>query len=233
MEATITIKEYLPGELADPHETVAMTGDWIQTYTGKPFWPAEGLYQNHAADIHDIAHALACNNRWTGHTRSPYSVAQHSVLGSYIVAPDGLNEIERQDLQFEFLMHDKPEAYIPDMSRPVKYQSAMAPFREIESRLEGQLNPRFGLPRVMSPEVKAADDAMLMAEYRDLMRPPPLPWAFVPRSELRYTKKITPWPWWYAEIRFLARYKELTGAPVWKKYLKLKWEDACQVAANW
>jgi len=61
-----------------PHKT-----DWIQTYTGKPFW----ILEPHADDIDivDIAHALSMLCRYNGHTKRFYSVAEHCYLLSFAV----------------------------------------------------------------------------------------------------------------------------------------------------
>lgn len=53
-------------------------GDFICTYTGRKFYPLDPRPED--VCIEDIAHALALVNRFGGHTRVPYSVAQHSVL---------------------------------------------------------------------------------------------------------------------------------------------------------
>ena len=51
--------------------------------------------------IWQIAHVLSQVNRFAGHTLFPYSVAQHSLNASRIVAPE---------FAFEALMHDTAEA---------------------------------------------------------------------------------------------------------------------------
>ena len=58
-------------------------GDWIQTFTGRQFWPLDP----HVDEIYieDIAHSLSMQCRFTGHSLRFYSVAEHSVLVSYAV----------------------------------------------------------------------------------------------------------------------------------------------------
>ena len=56
-------------------------GSWMQTFTGRQFFPLDP----HPNDVDpvDIAHALSLICRYGGHTRRFYSVAEHCVLLSY------------------------------------------------------------------------------------------------------------------------------------------------------
>jgi uncharacterized protein len=99
------------------------TGDWIQTYTGKQFWPLSPLPEDIV--IEDIAHALSMQCRFGGHVRTFYSVAQHSVHVSLLVEP-----------QYALwgLLHDAAEAYLVDLPRPIKKFSEMGLlYQEIEA----------------------------------------------------------------------------------------------------
>jgi hypothetical protein len=84
-------------------------GDWIQTYSGRQFWPLDPRVE----DVHleDIAHALSNVCRYTGHVREFYSVAEHSVHVSWSCEPEDA---------LWGLLHDASEAYLADMARPVK-----------------------------------------------------------------------------------------------------------------
>ena len=59
---------------------------WIQSWTGRRVFPLDPLPDD--IDVRDIAHALAHVNRFTGHTKYGYSVAQHSVLASAHAPPE-------------------------------------------------------------------------------------------------------------------------------------------------
>ena len=86
----------------------------ICTVTGKEL-DIFALDQNDI-DITDIIHALSMINRYNGHTRFPYTVAQHSVYVAQLEYKHSNNA--RQALAG--LMHDAAEAYVGDIVRPLK-----------------------------------------------------------------------------------------------------------------
>lgn len=172
---------------------------WIQTFTGRRFWPLAPRPQDVA--IHDIGHALANLCRFTGHVRQFYSVAQHSVLVSRACAPEDA---------LWGLLHDASEAYLSDVARPVKHHVLMAPYREAETRLMDAVMIRFGLPLAMPASVAEADMRMLVTERRDLMGPTEdgHDWGL---THAPYPAMIEPWTPALAESRFLQRFDELYG----------------------
>lgn len=129
---------------------------WIQTHSGAKFWPLEPDPED--VWIHDIAHALARINRFCGHTRVPYSVAQHSVWVASRVP---------REVALEGLLHDASEAYLADVAKPVKY--LIPEFMEAEHRLERCIAKRFHLRYPWPQEVHAADVKALATEARDLL----------------------------------------------------------------
>jgi hypothetical protein len=82
---------------------------WLRTYAGRHVH----ILNPRPADIYiqDIAHALAHTCRFAGHTPAFYAVAQHSVLVSELLTPD---------LALWGLLHDASEAYLHDLTRPLK-----------------------------------------------------------------------------------------------------------------
>ncbi|OZA27576.1 MAG: hypothetical protein B7X93_08865 [Hydrogenophilales bacterium 17-61-9] len=114
-------------------------------------------------DLGGMAHALSHLCRFTGHTSSFYSVAQHSFMASLVVP---------EEFAREALLHDAQEAYIGDVSSPLK--RLLPSYSDIESGIEGAIAGKFGL--AWTPEarlaVKHADLVMLATERRDLFSNP-------------------------------------------------------------
>ncbi len=149
--------------------------------------------------IYDIAHALAHICRFTGHTRVFYSVAQHSVLVSRAVP---------HEHAMAGLLHDAAEAFIGDVSAPLK---AMLPdYRMVEDRVEAVVLGRFGLPPKLPPSVKAADLVLLHTERRDLMSEQTARWACGDAPQV-LPLPIVPVPPAQGARMFLDRFFELGG----------------------
>lgn len=170
-------------------------GNWMQTYTGRQFWPVDPRPEE--IDIDDIAHALANSCRYAGHCESFYSVAEHSVLVSLVVpAEDALAA----------LLHDATEAYLVDIPRPLK--PFLTGYKELEDRLWNVIADKFGLTHEMPASVKQADNAVLLAEQKAIMKPAPAPWC-VPGEPAAV--QIPCWSPGRAEQMFKLRFQELTA----------------------
>ena len=169
---------------------------WIQTYRSRAFSfekDAERVY-----DLEEIAHALGNLCRFTGHARRFYSVAEHQIhVGNRVVtlidqknstsprwprttgSPDLLDRRAGYRLG---LFHDTPEAYLGDVSRPVKRLPFMEGYRACEEMIFGEIRMVFELTK--DPElvalVKLADDELLAAErdqvFLDQVRPEEWEW---------------------------------------------------------
>jgi hypothetical protein len=146
-----------------------MSEGWIQTYTGRKFDVLEPLI----ADVvpEDIAWALAHICRFQGHVHDFYSVAQHSAYVSMFC--------DEQDALWG-LMHDASEAYVADVSRPLKRLPEFAAYREIEARLMQVVCARFDLPTTQPSSVSRADLEVLSAESEWLMSPLHAEWTIRP-----------------------------------------------------
>lgn len=186
----------LQGSAPDPYGRSDST--WIQTFTGRQFWPLEPRAEE--VVLEDVAHHLANICRFTGACRSFYSVAQHSVLVSHL-APPGEDPLWG-------LLHDASEAYLIDVARPVKRSAAMQGYRDAEARMMAVICERFGLPATEPAWVKDADNRLLATERRDLMAPPPRPWVDGTQPIPQVIEPLRPV---FAEVLFLTRFHELQG----------------------
>lgn len=169
-------------------------GDWIQTYMGVQFFPQDPRIED--VRLLDIAHALSHLCRFTGHVETFYSVAEHSVRVSLAVPEEHAKWA---------LLHDASEAYLADMSRPVKnFSSLGSEYRRLEADLMRVICDRFDLAHDMPLAVREADDVLLMTEKRDLLG------GHVHLPKWRETSqplvsKILLWSCGYAKHQFLAR----------------------------
>lgn len=162
---------------------------WIQTFTGRKFDLNDP--QPEMIFIEDIAHALANVCRYTGHCKEFYSVAQHSVYVSAQVP---------EPIKLQALLHDATEAYVADMSRPLKQMLSV--YQEIEARVWRAIAARFGLPEKMAPEVKVADNLLLMTERASLMATIPEPWGPELEAIKPLPMRISGWIPRFAEAQF-------------------------------
>jgi hypothetical protein len=172
----------------------------ITTYKKHRFSPLAPRVEH--IDIDDIAHALSLMCRANGHFRDFFSVARHCVN----CCREGAARGYPRDTLLLLLLHDASEAYISDLTRPVKL--GIPEYREIEERLQSVIWERFGLAPTaeQSGVVRLIDDAMLKAEFAhfageilEIETPPPqIPPDFAPKSFAR------------DEQDFLALYKQLT-----------------------
>lgn len=177
--------------------TNALRSDWMQTYTGRAFYPLEPNVND--IDPVDIAHALSLLCRYGGHVSRFMSVAEHCILMSHAVAAENA---------LWALLHDATEAYMGDLIRPLKL--AMPAYCEAEDRLMAVICDRFGLDPVCPAEVKAADNRILRDERAALMAEPPLPWASI-EDVPALGVHIQGWDPATAERIYLARLAELTA----------------------
>lgn len=163
--------------------------------------------------IDDIAASLSRLCRFTGHLKDDlfYSVAEHSVRGSYLV---------EHGYELEFLLHDGHEYITGDMNSPLK--QLCPDFQIHANRIQAAICARFDLPENMSIPVHVTDYRMLATEKRDLLRVTTADvneWAFL-QDFPPYSERIDPWAPSVARRAFINRYYELIGYPV-------KWAQSC------
>ena len=143
--------------------TETRKGDWIETYTGKRFYPLDPRPED--VSIIDIAHALSLVCRFNGHVRHHYSVAQHSVLCACHV----INRHGNRAALYA-LLHDAAEAYVCDIPRPFK--GDIGGYAKIEASVQAAILQAFGLPPMTEAQhaiVKEADDIALYNEATALL----------------------------------------------------------------
>lgn len=188
MNAIVTGENYNNSE-------AGRVGNWMQTFTGRQFWPLDPRPEE--IFIEDIAHALSMACRYGGHCLRFYSVAEHSVLVSYVVPPS---------IALSGLLHDAAEAYVADVIRPIKPH--LSGYHDIEQRVWLSVAERFGLDAALPDSVKSADNAVLLAEQAKNMAPAPAPWCI---PGVAANVPIACWSPEIAERRFLQRFAELTA----------------------
>ncbi len=114
-------------------------------------------------DIEAIAKGLSKVCRFNAQSRVFYSVATHSILVSRLCPPH---------LKLHGLLHDGPEAYIHDLSKPLKYYLGVAEvYKPIEERFMRAIARKFQFEYTHDTylQVKAIEQPVILTEIRDLM----------------------------------------------------------------
>lgn len=183
---------------------------WVRTQHGRFYLDAPVF------NIEDVAHSLAMNCRFNGHTSEFYSVAQHSLVVSALMEDLMLGS------PLEGLLHDATEAYMTDVPSPFK--QCLPDWRKIDARLEIAARWDFGLPAVKTDGCKIADWYALFMEAKLFI--PGGGEDFVDPLNLRKyaIEELLPdyLPHYRANCnstplsvkhQFLRRYRDLTGGP--------------------
>jgi len=207
-------------------------GNWMQTYTGKQYFPLAPHPDD--VDIVDIAHSLALQCRFNGHCERFYSVAEHStrcVDCLVRIWPDIFTEVRQSlpddedeatamffadyltPLKKEVLLHDAAEAYLCDLPRPIKIR--MSDYKQYEELNMMAVMTHFEIwsshPVTSKKYVKKVDNIMLMTEKRDLMKEAPAPWGMEGIVEPISNTFVVPQTSRDAERLFLLYYDSLFG----------------------
>ena len=136
----------------------------ITTYTGKLFDPLIATADE--VDITDITHALHLLCRANGHFPHFYSVAQHSINCAREALARGFSE----RVQLGCLLHDASEAYMSDVTRPLK--KLLPDYLKGEERLQNVIWSKWITPELTEEEKKQIfeiDDAIFYYEFLVLM----------------------------------------------------------------
>lgn len=154
---------------------VTRRGNWMQTFTGRQFWPLDPRAEE--VCIEDIAHSLSMQCRYAGHSIRFYSVAEHCVH----IAREA-NRLGGPTLGLWGLLHDAAEAYVVDVPRPLK--PFLPGYAEIEDGVMDAICIRFGLEPRMPALVKQLDGDILRDESFQNMTTPPVAWDFPTNQSL-------------------------------------------------
>jgi len=144
---------------------ITMNYEFIVTYSGEEFYPTRP--EINKIHIEDIAHSLSLLCRANGHISHFYSIAQHSI--------NCANEAKARGypakMQLACLIHDSSEAYISDITRPVKQH--LSEYKKIEKVLQDTIYVKFIGALLTSEEfsvVNDIDNELLVFELNSLMK---------------------------------------------------------------
>lgn len=176
--------------------------------------------ENPSADgmpISDIARALAYQPRWAGATREFYSVAEHCVMVSRLVAPA---------FALDGLCHDADEAISGDIASCVKVLIGRDHLKKRLGPVKAALARRFGF-RLDGVDVKRADLVCMATELRDLLPPAWMDFGHLPAPHPGRIEPVGPER---AYRLFLDRYEEVKhlacqAAPLRKKKTRASGTD--------
>lgn len=113
--------------------------------------------------VTDIAHHLANICRFTGAVRQSYSVAQHCSLVNKLI------DEKDTSLRLIGLLHDASEAYLGDVSSPLK--ALLPEYRVLEDKMQKAIIMRFDLNIPDFDSVKFYDRLALDIESKALLGP--------------------------------------------------------------
>ena len=133
----------------------------ILTYSGHMMDPTSPEIEK--IDIKDIAHSLSMVCRAGGHFKSFHSVAQHCISCAREAAARG----ESKRIQLACLLHDGSEAYLSDITRPVKVK--LPDYKKYEDILQDMIWIKWLDAPLSDDEFKKVfeiDDCMLYYEFK-------------------------------------------------------------------
>ncbi len=181
---------------------------------GRPFSPLNPDLREF--DINVLAHSLARNCRFNGHTVEHDSVAQHSVLVSIEMEAAAFGRVESiidAAIAGKWgLFHDASEGYgLPDLSRMVKRSAQMQGYRDAEQLLQRMIYGAVGLSGEAPGDLGLHDLRVGATEARDfLVNGIPLWWpAEYHDSRNHLSQRLIGWSYAIARQRFLDRYAYL------------------------
>lgn len=163
-----------------------------------------GDLTNNEYRIQDISIGLARETRFSGHyirTIPFYSVAEHSVhMARWCLVN------EKQKYARAALMHDASEAYLKDLTRPLK--CTQPAYKPMEKVVSAAIAKTFGVKHMDSPFIKKLDEQMLNTEREQIMAPTDNIWNTEHVGKLMGVK-IRGWLPQKADVEFLKMFAML------------------------
>jgi hypothetical protein len=163
---------------------------WILTATGAKLYFLEPEFSAlHLADI-----AAHCGNlcRFTGAVSQFYSVAQHNVFVGQIVKKllddEGVDRtVEYWDQILAALLHDSEEAYMNDLSSPLK-AAIRGKYKWIATGIRRKIFEKYGIDwGYYNATVKEADNIAILVE-RFYFMPEHPDWPGTPAEDMNYRR---------------------------------------------
>ncbi len=131
--------------------------NWIFTHSGIQVFLANPSIE--MIDLDDIAHAQSLLCRFNGQCNKFHCVGEHASL----VADEVLRKTGDVMLARSALMHDSPEAYLGDVTGPLK--DMLLVYDILESRFEEVIKKRFNLEYAFDhPQIKLSDYEVFFTE---------------------------------------------------------------------
>ena len=180
--------------------------DCIKTYGGRYFSPVEPEAEN--IDIGDIAHALSLLCRGNGQVTQFFSVGQHCLNCAAEAEARGYS----RRVCLACLLHDASEAYMTDVTRPLKRH--LPEYKKYENILLDMIYEKYlesPLTEEEQQQVKQIDDDMLYYDLLVLLNEP----QEREKPEIRIELKYEFVPFEIVEARYLEAFYQLSEG-VWK-----------------
>lgn len=194
-------------------------GHWMIDAAGREHYLSGPGLSDNSYDIRVIAHACAQINRFTGHANRPYSVAEHQLLCADIAVALDLPP----HAQLAALMHDAHEAYVGDVSSPVKWEVGHA-WNSFEKTHSNALRRHFRLHTAFAAfarQIKHIDLTALATERRDLLvfNEHSAPWSILDAPG----HQILP----FSDVDLNTRWRQQHDWTEWRDLYIQRYEDLC------
>lgn len=158
----------------------------ILLFTGRLFDPSEIEKQEFTAL--DFIHPISLLNRYTGHTKKPISVAEHTVKLARSL------QVQAAGLMRAAAIHDFGEALTNDIPHPYKKDADFKAYVKLEDRVQRHIFNVFGEPWENMEALSTFDRRICADEMAQGFEPP---YAY-PMEPLGI--KVDFWAWDIAEL---------------------------------